>query len=274
MQSQSKNLSNSPCSSETNLFTDTDLLQKITHIQACLIYGHNLQAILKTEVPFITETTESQIMAICLNQKDKLQFEFVLDAKKQLVKNLKKLNVTPNLLNLNTFADHHRNEMLEEGSYLKLNSLQEFFEGALDVGKCQQLELALHFEFAIILPIFSYEAKKIGYSIFLFQKNQHANLVNLKKINTLFQTIIQPLYAEDTKTFHSKCNRVCTEMPMLTGTEKRILKLLLQAKSYPKIADELNISLNTVKTHMKNIFSKYEVHSKLALYNKIKGNNF
>ncbi|WP_279418844.1 helix-turn-helix transcriptional regulator [Thiomicrorhabdus sp. ZW0627] len=168
----------------------------------------------------------------------------------------------------------HETEMLEEGSYTEFRTLFNFFEGLLTETKCQQLEQAIKFQSALVLPIFSYDDQKIGYSIFVFHENEKPNLTNLKKINKLFQAIVQPLYDQESKIFYSKCNRVCTEMPMLTATEKRIIKLLLQAKNYPKIADELNISLNTVKTHMKNIFFKYQVHSKLALYNKIKGSSF
>lgn len=55
----------------------------------------------------------------------------------------------------------------------------------------------------------------------------------------------------------------------LTSKEKQILKKLLAAKSYAEISEELNISVNTVKTHVKHIYSKYEVNSKLELANKV-----
>jgi DNA-binding CsgD family transcriptional regulator len=35
--------------------------------------------------------------------------------------------------------------------------------------------------------------------------------------------------------------------------------------SYKEVSDELKMSINTLKTHMKNIFSKYEVTSKSEL---------
>jgi DNA-binding NarL/FixJ family response regulator len=60
----------------------------------------------------------------------------------------------------------------------------------------------------------------------------------------------------------------------LTIQEKKVLKLLVEGKSYKLIAAELFVSIDTVKTHIRNIYSKLHVHSgteavSLALKNKI-----
>jgi DNA-binding NarL/FixJ family response regulator len=47
----------------------------------------------------------------------------------------------------------------------------------------------------------------------------------------------------------------------LTDKEKLVLQQLTQGKSYKMIADELSVSVETVKTHMKNIYQKLHVHS-------------
>ncbi|MEZ4802823.1 MAG: response regulator transcription factor [Gelidibacter sp.] len=47
----------------------------------------------------------------------------------------------------------------------------------------------------------------------------------------------------------------------LTDKEKQVLQQLTLGKSYKMIADELQISLETIKTHMKNIYTKLHVHS-------------
>lgn len=49
----------------------------------------------------------------------------------------------------------------------------------------------------------------------------------------------------------------------LTRREKEVLRLLVSGKSNDKIAEELYISQNTVRTHIQNILSKLSVHSKL-----------
>lgn len=51
----------------------------------------------------------------------------------------------------------------------------------------------------------------------------------------------------------------------LTAREKEVTKLIALGKSYPDIAAKLYISLNTVKTHCRNIFSKLGIHDKIDL---------
>jgi DNA-binding NarL/FixJ family response regulator len=51
----------------------------------------------------------------------------------------------------------------------------------------------------------------------------------------------------------------------LTAREQEVLQLILTGKSNRSIADTLNISESTVKTHARNIFSKYNVSSRAEL---------
>lgn len=60
----------------------------------------------------------------------------------------------------------------------------------------------------------------------------------------------------------------------LTPQEKKVLKLLVDGKSYKLIAAELFVSVDTIKSHIKNIYGKLHVHSgteavSLALRDKI-----
>jgi len=49
----------------------------------------------------------------------------------------------------------------------------------------------------------------------------------------------------------------------LTSQEKNIVLKLVEGKSNKMIADELFVSINTIKTHLKNIFLKLEVGSRM-----------
>ncbi len=53
----------------------------------------------------------------------------------------------------------------------------------------------------------------------------------------------------------------------LTQRESQIAGLLLKGRTYKMIANELYLSENTVKTHIKNIYSKFNVQSKTELMN-------
>lgn len=48
----------------------------------------------------------------------------------------------------------------------------------------------------------------------------------------------------------------------LTPHEVRLLKLLVDGHNYTTAASELNLSINTVSFHIKNIYGKLQVHSK------------
>jgi len=48
----------------------------------------------------------------------------------------------------------------------------------------------------------------------------------------------------------------------LTEQEQRVLRLIVAGRSNPEIAEELVISVNTVKTHVKNIYGKLGVNSR------------
>lgn len=55
----------------------------------------------------------------------------------------------------------------------------------------------------------------------------------------------------------------------LTEREKELLKLLIEGKNNQEIAQNLFISINTVKKHLSHIFNKTEVHSRTELVSLI-----
>lgn len=59
------------------------------------------------------------------------------------------------------------------------------------------------------------------------------------------------------------------EASQLSKREAQILRLLAQGRSAPFIAEELFVSANTVKTHIKRIYTKTEVHSRDELLDLI-----
>ncbi len=54
----------------------------------------------------------------------------------------------------------------------------------------------------------------------------------------------------------------------LTSRETEVLELLAKGKSYSTIADELFVDKETIRTHIKNIYWKLEVHSKAEAIEK------
>jgi DNA-binding NarL/FixJ family response regulator len=59
-----------------------------------------------------------------------------------------------------------------------------------------------------------------------------------------------------------------TQESILTDREKEIVAGLVDGLSYKMIADRMNISLHTVRVHIKNIYKKLHIHSKAEVITK------
>lgn len=58
----------------------------------------------------------------------------------------------------------------------------------------------------------------------------------------------------------------------LSDRENEVLTLLTKGKSYASIGEDLNVSVNTIKTHVRNIYEKLHVTSKnevIKIYNNV-----
>ncbi len=92
----------------------------------------------------------------------------------------------------------------------------------------------------------------------------HKHLSLLLKSHVFLSTLYQMAPADQEKTI----SNIFTN-GKLTKREYQIVALLLKGRTYKMIADELYLSENTVKTHIKSIYSKYQVNSKTELMNLI-----
>ncbi len=61
------------------------------------------------------------------------------------------------------------------------------------------------------------------------------------------------------------------EVNILTPKEKEILKALAKGLRYKEIADEMNISIETVRSHARKIYEKLHVQSRTEALNKVYG---
>ena len=58
--------------------------------------------------------------------------------------------------------------------------------------------------------------------------------------------------------------------PILTKREQQVLNLLSSGLIRKEVADKLNVSIDTVDSHCKNMFKKYEVNNLRQLINELK----
>ncbi len=53
--------------------------------------------------------------------------------------------------------------------------------------------------------------------------------------------------------------------PLLSQKEQEVVSQLCKGLTNEQIAAKLNLSVNTIKTHLKHIYKKYRVHSRSEL---------
>lgn len=91
-----------------------------------------------------------------------------------------------------------------------------------------------------------------------------------KQLSTV---LIDHAFALDVKEMHEELEREIAEGSILPGDftdrEREITEKLLMGKTYRMISEELYISENTIKFHIKNIYSKLGVHNKTELLKAI-----
>ena len=90
----------------------------------------------------------------------------------------------------------------------------------------------------------------------------HKRLVSLLKDHA-YLTLLSEMPDKD----QEQMMREFTYLGRLTEREGEIAALLIKGKTYRMIAGELHVSENTVKTHVKNIYSKAGVQSRTELMN-------
>lgn len=249
---------------------DNDILNKIIKAQSCIIQGRDLKIILHQQRNFYLEKSDADVITICMNEQDNVRPEYVMEKHRLFAHLLHKYIFKNKTLAWDTFVHNHYMELMSGNKYFKTDDIYEIFKGILTKREATSFNKELEMKNAVMMSIYDYDAKEIiGIICFLFRKDIKINIKKLEEMKELFQTLLQPLYDKQYSITYSKCVRVDEDFSLLTDQEKRITKKVLAGKSYVEIAKMLNISINTLKTHMKNIFNKYNVNSKIELYNKL-----
>ena len=252
--------------------SDTKILHRIINLQSCIIQGRNINAMLHKDKSFYKKKTKADFIAIYVNENDHLKLEYVLEDHHQFHDLAEKYIFSHNNLPWNDFIKHCHLHFNSNNTFYRTSNFGELFQGLISQKKADDLAKELKLKDTITMPMHDFDAKEvIGYICFMFQKEVNIDIEELEETKIIFQTILQPLHDSHHNIFYTKCIRVDDEFKLLTEQEKRIVKKVLNGKSYPEIAECVNVSINTVKTHMKNIFNKYHVNSKIELYKKLNG---
>ena len=203
---------------------------------------------------------------ISLSESYNKEYNFIDEEKqkfKKFKKQIKYSNTEDYLEKIRTYSKDSLKTLA-----IKLLSVKE-----LNEKKLLQEDISLNSEYYIRLldELKSSEINNLEY-FFLERELNTYNLINIKKkqtlsiiVNFIFGIIIVILIYN---IYSIKSKKRLTIIEEHSNQETKIKKHIIDGKSNKEIAEELFISLNTVKTHITNIYNKLNVSNRKELISK------
>ena len=248
---------------------DPDILHKIIELQSYIIEGKTVKSILHKNSDYFLEQSGADFITVYMHDHEMVNPEYILEKEKLLSHLLKKYIFNKKNFRWERFVENCDKHFASGLKHDKITELYQLFRGFINKREASSFTEELQMKSAIMMPVFSFDKKeKIGYVCFISQSNSDMDMEKLKTVKCMFGAVLRPLYDRERNTLYSKCIRIDEEMRFLTNQERKIVKEVLTGASYTNVAKTLKISINTLKTHMKNIFNKSNVSSKIELFNK------
>ena len=248
---------------------DTEALHKIIDLQSSIIEGKSVKTLLQKNNDYFLEKSGADFITIYMNEHEIIKPEYILEKEMLLSHLLNKYIFSKKNFKWEKFVTNCTKLLTPGMKYAKFTDRYQVFKGILSKRESISFTEELQMKSGIIMPHLAADNKEIiGYVCFIFQSDIDPDIEKVEQVKTILGTILRPLYDKASNTLYDKCIRIDEDMNFLTPQEKKIVKQVLTGASYANIATTLNISINTLKTHIKNIFNKSNVSSKIELFNK------
>ena len=249
--------------------SDNEVLQKIIEFQSCIIEGKSVKSILQKNKEFFHHKSGASVITIYMHEHGKVKPEYILSKDKTFEYLIHKYVFDKKSFKWEKFVENCNRYFASGLEHERVSELYQIFKGFMSKKDADAFTAELHIHSVVIKPIYAFGDKEImGYCCFVNQSETDMDIEHVTMTNIAIETLMRPLYDKKYNTIYSKCIKIDENMGMLTEKEKEIVKKVLAGTSYLNISEYLNISINTLKTHMKNIFNKYNVNSKIELFNK------
>lgn len=247
-----------------------ELLKKIIDIQACLIQGRGLRAILRFNQQYLLDFVDAKIITICVLESEKMYMEHILEKDKNFERIIKKHIIEKTDFKCNFIIKNFEKCLTKNKTLHISENFYDIYKNALSKKDADELKVKVSMEEFAIMPIYDMQYKnKIAFLTFIFDEKNKYKIEKIEELRSFFEALLQPMYDSDENILFPRCVRIDKYFHPLSTKEKIIIKKVMKGESYINISEDLDVSINTIKTHMKNIFNKYAVHSKIELYNKI-----
>lgn len=248
---------------------DVDFLKKVIEVLSCVIHGHSVRALLRNETKFLSQKSNADLITIYIKREDGHKIDFISDKRRLFCKLMDRYKFNKHSPAFAEMGDETIKHFNSHTPYFESRDLYTFLKGTVTKAKCKEMEEEIQFTTSFFFPLQLRCGIKIGFVSFYYTRGKELDIEKLKEMTAMVQQIIEPLYDPITATFYSKCTQIDSDMARLSEKEKQIVNRVIKGMTYTEISQELKISINTLKTHIKSIFSKYGVSSKSELNNRL-----
>lgn len=107
-----------------------------------------------------------------------------------------------------------------------------------------------------------FNSLQAGATGYLLKRARPAEIVDAIKDVCRGGSPMSPEIARKVVLFFHKRQTIAAELEQLTKREVEILSQLAKGSLYKEIADQMGISLDTVRSHLQHIYNKLQVHSR------------
>lgn len=117
-----------------------------------------------------------------------------------------------------------------------------------------------------------YQALEYGASSYILKRSKPEFLLqSIREVHDGGSPMSPDIARKLVQRFQQKENKNAAALTTITPREKEILELLSQGFFYKEVADQLGISINTLKRHIYNMYKKLQVDNKTEAINKVFG---
>ncbi len=235
------------------------LLEKLLVMQSDLLHKKLLHEVIDNESEFLLDFANAEFIGISLRGRDSFyKFTCKLGDDYSLVKLIKKAKLKTHELMQVVSGMSPSVKVLKYKHLCELLKLNENCKAIHDIMDGKKIVLSsLEYESDANAPLAS---------VFIILKAEHYHDENIAKSHEVAKVmweLIAPFYDETDGVIYQHCIHEDLKFEQLSSREKEIAKALLEGLSQIDIAKNMKLSINTVKTHIKNIYLKCGVKSRV-----------